>query len=142
MPATWITIESPSSDAARAAFSQQGGFAGPGGFAESGPVFGFREAVADSLDLATEHTGAKEGAIGPANQVAHAVRMGQPESRRQLPKRHGRQLPRQPGGQIPAHRAAALPQDTGTRPWCSAAQTMLIGGVAATAAFLIARVFS
>jgi len=44
------------------------------GFAGSGPVFGFREAVADSLDLATEHTGAKEGAIGPANQVAHAVR--------------------------------------------------------------------
>ena len=31
---------------------------------------------------------------------------------------------------------------TGTRPWRSAAQTMLIGGVAATAAFLIARVFS
>ena len=49
------------------------GFAGSGpsrgGFARSGPVFGFREAVADSLDLATEHTGAKEGAIGPANQV-------------------------------------------------------------------------
>ena len=111
-------------------------------FAGLGPIFGFREAVADSLDLATEHTGAKEGAIGPANQVAHAVRMGQPESRRQLPKRHGRQLPRQPGGQIPAHRAAALPRDTGTWPWRSAAQTMLIGGVAATAAFLIARVFS
>ncbi len=31
---------------------------------------------------------------------------------------------------------------TGTRPWRSAAQTTLIGGVAATAAFLIARVFS
>jgi VIT1/CCC1 family predicted Fe2+/Mn2+ transporter len=31
---------------------------------------------------------------------------------------------------------------TGTRPWRSAFQTMLIGGVAATAAFLIARVFS
>ncbi len=98
--------------------------------------------MADSLDLATEPTEAKEAAIGPANQVAHAVRMRQPESRRQLSKRHGRQLPRQPGGQIPAHRAAALPQGTGTRPWRSAAQAMLIGGVAATAAFLIARVFS
>ena len=88
------------------------GAIGPGsGFAGSGLVFGFREAVADSLDLVTEHTGAKEGAIGPANQVAHAVRMGQPESRRQLPERHRRQLPRQPGGQIPAHRAAALPQE-------------------------------
>jgi VIT1/CCC1 family predicted Fe2+/Mn2+ transporter len=31
---------------------------------------------------------------------------------------------------------------TGTRPWRSALQTTLIGGVAATAAFLIARVFS
>ena len=31
---------------------------------------------------------------------------------------------------------------TGTRPWRSAGQTMLIGGVAAAAAFLIARVFS
>ena len=31
---------------------------------------------------------------------------------------------------------------TGTRPWRSAFQTMLIGGVAAAAAFLIARVFS
>ncbi len=31
---------------------------------------------------------------------------------------------------------------TGMRPWRSAAQTMLIGGLAATAAFLIARVFS
>jgi len=31
---------------------------------------------------------------------------------------------------------------TGTRPWRSALQTMLIGGVAAAAAFLIARVFS
>jgi VIT1/CCC1 family predicted Fe2+/Mn2+ transporter len=31
---------------------------------------------------------------------------------------------------------------TGTRPWRSAVQTMLIGGVAAAAAFLIARVFS
>jgi vacuolar iron transporter family protein len=31
---------------------------------------------------------------------------------------------------------------TGTRPWRSAAQTLLIGGVAAAAAFLIARVFS
>ncbi len=31
---------------------------------------------------------------------------------------------------------------TGARPWRSAAQTMLIGGVAAAAAFLIARVFS
>jgi hypothetical protein len=30
---------------------------------------GFREAVADSLDLVTEDPGAKEGAIGPANQV-------------------------------------------------------------------------
>ena len=36
--------------------------------------------MADSLDLITERTGAKEGAIGLANQVAHAVRMGQPES--------------------------------------------------------------
>jgi len=56
-----------------------------------------------------EHTGAKVGTIGPANQ--DAVRMGQPESHRQLPERHRRQLPRQPGGQIPAHRAAALPQE-------------------------------
>jgi hypothetical protein len=56
-------------------------FPGPHG-ARSGPVFGFREAVADSLDLVTEQTGAKEGAIGPANQVVHAVRMGQPLSRR------------------------------------------------------------
>jgi VIT1/CCC1 family predicted Fe2+/Mn2+ transporter len=31
---------------------------------------------------------------------------------------------------------------TGTRPWRSAIQTMLIGGVAAAAAFLIARIFS
>jgi vacuolar iron transporter family protein len=31
---------------------------------------------------------------------------------------------------------------TGTRPWRSALQTMLIGGIAAAAAFLIARVFS
>jgi VIT1/CCC1 family predicted Fe2+/Mn2+ transporter len=31
---------------------------------------------------------------------------------------------------------------TGTRPWRSAVQTMLIGGVAAAAAFLIARAFS
>ncbi len=53
------------------------------GFAGSGPVFGFREAVMDSLDLVTERTGANEGAIGPENQVAHAVRMGQPESRGQ-----------------------------------------------------------
>ncbi len=88
------------------------GAIGPGsGFAGSGLVFGFWEAVADSLDLVTEHTGAKVGAIGPADQVAHAVRMGQPESRGQLPERHRRQLPRQPGGQIPAHRAAALPQE-------------------------------
>ncbi len=38
---------------------------------------GFRDPVADSLDLVTERTGAEEGAIGPANQVAHAVGMGQ-----------------------------------------------------------------
>jgi predicted membrane protein (TIGR00267 family) len=31
---------------------------------------------------------------------------------------------------------------TGTRPWRSALQTMLIGGLAAAAAFLIARAFS
>ena len=31
---------------------------------------------------------------------------------------------------------------TGTRPWRSALQTTLIGGLAAAAAFLIARVFS
>ncbi len=51
------------------------------GFAGSGPFFGFREAVADSLDLVTERTRAEEGAIGPTNQVAHAVGMGQPKSR-------------------------------------------------------------
>ncbi|HKI20622.1 MAG TPA: hypothetical protein VKA15_22220, partial [Isosphaeraceae bacterium] len=67
--------------------------------------------MADRLDLVTQRKGAGEGPIGLANQVAHAIRMGQPESRRQFPKRHGRQLPRQPGGEIPAHRAAALPQE-------------------------------
>ena len=47
-----------------------------GGFAGLGPVFGFRQAVADSLDLATEHTEAKESVMGPANQVAEAEGMG------------------------------------------------------------------
>jgi hypothetical protein len=65
----------------------------------------------DSLDLVTERTGAKAGAIGPANQVAHAVEMSQPESRGELPERHRRQLPRQSGCQIPPQRAPALPQE-------------------------------
>jgi hypothetical protein len=38
------------------------------------PVFGFREAVADCLELATEETAAKKGAIRPANQVALVAR--------------------------------------------------------------------
>jgi len=42
--------------------------------ANSRPVFSFREAVADSGDLVTEHTGANKGAIGPANPLGHAVR--------------------------------------------------------------------
>ncbi len=32
-------------------------------FAGSGPVFGFREAVADSLDLVTERMGAETGEV-------------------------------------------------------------------------------
>ncbi len=67
------------------------------GFAGFGPVFDFRETVADCLDLVTERTGAKEGAIGPANEVTHAVRMGQPEGRGQVPERHRRQLSSQLG---------------------------------------------
>jgi len=58
---------------------------------------GFEEPLADRLNLVREGTGPNEGAIDPANQVAHFVRMGQPESRGQLPERHWRQLPPQPG---------------------------------------------
>jgi hypothetical protein len=68
-----------------------------GSFAGSGPVFGFQEPLADRLDLVTELTGAKEGAIGRANQPAHSVRLGQPESRGQLPERHGCQPSGLPG---------------------------------------------
>ena len=62
----------------------RGASRGEGRLGLRGARAGFREAVVDILDLVTEQTGAKEGAIGPANQVAHAVRMGQSEGRGQL----------------------------------------------------------
>jgi hypothetical protein len=55
---------------------RQAGFAGSSRLCEVRA--GFREA-ADSFDLVKEGTGAKKGAVGPANQVAHAVGMGQKE---------------------------------------------------------------
>ena len=44
----------------------------------AGSAFGFRETALDSLDLVTEWMRVKKGAIGQANQLAYAVRMGQP----------------------------------------------------------------
>jgi len=58
-------------------------------FAGSGLLSGYREAVADSLDLVLERTRAEEDAIGPTNQVAHAVEMGQPKARKGPPTLQG-----------------------------------------------------
>jgi len=53
---------------------------GLAGVVGSAPVFRLGQAVTDSLDLGTIRTEANEGATRSENQVAHAVRIGQPES--------------------------------------------------------------